>query len=67
MDPNALLKLIVSEFDNADNDNETDWEDRCYDLKEWLDKGGFPPNWEKNGEGWIIYRYWYYSVYGVWP
>ena len=41
MDPNATVKLIVEAIEDHD------WgqaEDLLLDLRDWMRKGGFPPN-----------------------
>lgn len=54
MDPNATLQMI-HEFltDRKAGDEVDEW---CYDLKEWLDKGGFEPNWEQYPLGTSYYN-----------
>jgi len=44
MDPSATLKMINDFLTDRETGEEVDeW---CENLAEWLDKGGFPPNWE---------------------
>ena len=60
MDPNECLKLIDESVKDND-ETEADW--HCYDLMQWLKRGGFQPNWKRypnatyhfNGF-WVVYN-----------
>lgn len=45
MDPNATLKLIAEYLDAGDRKNALR---TCWDLQQWIAKGGFEPDWMKN-------------------
>lgn len=45
MDPNECLKMIDEFLRARESGDEVDqW---CRNLMEWLDKGGFEPDWDK--------------------
>lgn len=55
MDPNACLDLIAFYLRYAD-DYGADLDETCQDLFDWLDKGGFEPDWSKHPSASEYYR-----------
>jgi hypothetical protein len=53
MDPNATLMEIESAL--IEGDKETAAE-RCDDLNDWLNRGGFEPSWNKHPQATTYYR-----------
>ena len=47
MDPNETLEIIEGEIGLLLYSEREALREACYDLREWLDMGGFEPNWSK--------------------
>jgi hypothetical protein len=65
MDPNATLRFIQNSMDewkdNYHPDTSSHWKDQIdnsiIDLRKWLLKGGFAPDWDKFPEATRYYRF----------
>lgn len=58
MDPNETLRRIEALLPALDDDDVDEAEGFCADLSEWLDKGGFAPEWTKYPEATKFYKSW---------
>lgn len=55
MDPNTTLRDIEDEIQMQAPPSSVVYK-MCDDLREWLNKGGFEPNWDKYPIGSAFYR-----------
>lgn len=54
MDPNATLQLIE---EVAETDRTEFWQ-AVYNLKDWLDRGGFEPEWSRHPRASLFFLRW---------
>jgi len=53
MDPDATARLIAEALRRHDHESARS---AAKDLREWLERGGFEPRWQKWPEAWRYFR-----------